>query len=169
MNAVSDHDAFNDVVAGNRVYSAEFALGGLEAHAERGLAIVTCMDSRMEPPRMLGLMPGDAKVLRNAGARVTEDVLRSLVLAHYLLGVDRAIVIAHTDCRMAKGSEEDVHEAVRLAGGPDTRSLEFAVTSDQEADLRADAQRIRSSPYLSELRVGGFLYDVRNGSITRIC
>jgi len=169
MSAVSSDDVFIDLVAGNRVYAASYALGGLTAHAERGLAIVTCMDSRIEPLRMLGLEPGDAKILRNAGARVTEDVLRSLVLAHYLLGVDRAIVIAHTDCRMAKGSEEDIHEAMRLAGGPDTRSLEFAVTSNQEADLRADVQRVRSSPYLAELRVGGFLYDVRNGSITKIC
>jgi carbonic anhydrase len=160
---------FTDVVAANRVYASGYGLGGLEARAARGLGIVTCMDSRIEPLQMLGLRPGDAKILRNAGARVTEDVLRSLVLAHHLLGVDRAMVIAHTDCRMAKGSEEDVHEAMRRAGAPDTRSLEFAVTSDQEADLRADVQRVRSSPYLAGLRVGGFLYDVRRGTLTQVC
>ena len=78
---------------------------------------------------MLGLRPGDAKILRNAGARVTDDVLRTLVLASYLLGVDRAMVIAHTDCRMATGSEDDVHTAVHEAGlkaaGFEEISVEF--------------------------------------------
>ena len=101
---------------------------------------------------MLGLAPGDAKILRNAGARVTDDVLRTLVLASYLLGVDRAMIIAHTDCRMANGSEDEVHAAVDAAGGPDTRSLSFLVTDDQEATLRSDVQRVRSWPYLREPR-----------------
>ena len=135
----------------------------------RGLAIVTCIDSRIEPLRMLGLRPGDAKILRNAGARVTEDVLRSLVLARHLLGVDRVMVIAHTNCRMATGQEEDVHEAIRAAGGPDTRSLEFEVTSDQRGDLCADVQRIRSFPYLDGVTVGGFVYDVASGVLSPVC
>ena len=78
-------------------------------------------------------------------------MLRTLVLASYLLGVDRAMIIAHTDCRMAAGSEDDVHAAVEAAGGPDTRSLSFLVTDDQEATLRADVQRVRSWPYLTRL------------------
>ena len=128
------------------------------------------MDSRIEPLRMLGLRPGDAKILRNAGARVTDDVLRTLVLATFLLGVDRVMVVAHTDCRMAGGTEEDVHAAVEEAGGPDTRSLAFLVTDDQEETLRDDVQRIRSSPYLSDrLEVGGFLYDVDSGRLTQLC
>jgi carbonic anhydrase len=90
----------------------------LQARAAKGLAVLTCIDSRIEPLAMLGLRPGDAKILRNAGARVTDDVLRTLVLASYLLGVDRAMVIAHTHCRMATGSEDDVHAAVSEAGGP---------------------------------------------------
>ena len=118
---------------------------------------------------MLGLGPGDAKILRNAGARVTDDVLRTLVLASYLLGVDRAMLIAHTDCRMAIGTEEDVHAAIGEAGGPDSRSLAFLVTSDQQAAVRADVQRVRSWPYLSRLQVGGFLYDVESGLITELC
>jgi carbonic anhydrase len=118
---------------------------------------------------MLGLAPGDAKILRNAGARVTDDVLRTLVLASYLLGVERAMVIAHTDCRMAAGTEDDVHAAVEQAGGPDTRSLSFLVSADQEATVRSDVQRVRSWPYLKNLRIGGFLYDVDHGSIARLC
>src|SRR5205085_10557959 len=132
-----------DVLAANETYAEGFPLRGLQAHAAEGLPIFTCIDSRIEPLAMLGLRPGDAKILRNAGARVTDDVLRTLVLASYLLGVDRAMVIAHTDCRMATGSEDDVHAAVSEAGGPDTRSLSFLVTADQEATVRADVQRVR--------------------------
>jgi carbonic anhydrase len=127
------------------------------------------MDSRIEPLAMLGLRPGDAKILRNAGARVTDDVLRTLVLATYLLGVDRLMVIAHTDCRMASGSEDDMHKAVREAGGPDTRELTFLVTDDQEAAVRSDVERVRSSPHLAHLRAGGFRYDVATGRLTQLC
>ena len=162
-------ETFSDVLAANDEYASGFALGGLEPVAARGLAVLTCMDSRIEPLTMLGLRPGDAKILRNAGARVTDDVLRTLVLASYLLGVDRAMVVAHTECRMAAGEEDDVHDAVAAAGGPDTRSLAFLVTADQEATLRADVQRVRSWPYLARLRVGGFLYDVDTGRLGRIC
>ena len=160
---------FADVLAANERYVANFALAALEARAARGLAVLTCIDSRIEPLAMLGLRPGDAKILRNAGARATDDVLRTLVLASYLLGVDRAMVIAHTRCRMAAGSEDDVHLAVREAGGPDTRSLAFLVTDDQEATIRADVQRVQSWPYLAHLHVGGFLYDVDTGRVAQLC
>jgi carbonic anhydrase len=160
---------FADVLAANDEYADGFELGGLEPVAARGLAVLTCMDSRIEPLRMLGLRPGDAKILRNAGARVTDDVLRTLVLASYLLGVDRAMVVAHTKCRMAAEDEDAVHAAVAAAGGPDTRSLAFFVSPDQEATVRGDVQRIRSSPFLQRLTVGGFLYDVDTGRLTQLC
>ncbi|MCP9487388.1 MAG: carbonic anhydrase [Gaiellaceae bacterium MAG52_C11] len=160
---------FADVLAANEAYASDFRLGGLQSRAAQGLAVLTCMDSRIAPLAMLGLEPGDAKILRNAGARVTDDVLRTLVLATYLLGVDRAMIVAHTDCRMAAGDEDDVHAALDEAGGPDTRSLAFLVTSDQEATLRDDVQRLRSSPYLVRLTVGGFLYDVETGRLAQIC
>ena len=162
-------EVFSDVLAANEAYAHDFRLAGLQAHAARGLAVLTCIDSRIEPLAMLGLAPGDAKILRNAGARVTDDVLRTLVLASYLLGVDRAMVIAHTKCRMAAGGENEVHTAVGEAGGPDTRSLAFLVTSDQEATLRGDVQRLQSWPYLTRLRVAGFLYDVDTGRVTQLC
>jgi carbonic anhydrase len=166
---VSNERTFADVLAANSTYADGFALSGLQARAAKGLAVLTCIDSRIEPLAMLGLRPGDAKILRNAGARVTDDVLRTLVLASYLLGVDRAMVIAHTDCRMATGSEDDVHTAVSEAGGPDTRSLAFLVTSDPEATVLADVQRVRSWPYLARLHVGGFLYDVGSGRLSQLC
>jgi carbonic anhydrase len=166
---VPSNETFADVLAANEKYVYGFRHAGLQAHAARGLAVLTCMDSRIEPLAMLGLGPGDAKILRNAGARVTDDVLRTLVLARYLLGVNRAMVIAHTKCRMATGSEDDVHTAVCEAGGPDTRSLTFLVTHDQDSTVRGDVQRVQSWPYLTGLRVGGFLYDVDTGRLTQLC
>jgi carbonic anhydrase len=162
-------DAFADVLGANADYAARYQLGGLEARAARGLGVLTCIDSRIDPLGMLGLSPGDAKILRNAGARVTDDVLRTLGLASYLLGVERVMVVAHTRCRMASGTEEDIHEAIRDAGGPDTRSISFLTTDDQEASLREDVQRVRSWPFLGAVEVGGFLYDLDTGRLHRIC
>lgn len=166
---MSSDDLFAAELEANRRYSDGFELAGLDGRAARGLAVVTCMDSRIEPLAMLGLRPGDAKILRNAGARVTEDVLRTLVLAFYLLGVDRAMIVAHTRCRMAATSEKDVHAAIHAAGGPDTRSLSFLVADHQEATLRADVQRVSSWPYLTGLAVGGFIYDVDTGRLQQVC
>ena len=157
------------MLAANAAYVEGFQLAGLPASARKRLAVLTCMDSRIEPLAMLCLRAGDAKILRNAGARVTDDVLRTLVLASYLLGVDRAMVVAHTKCRMAVASEDEVHAAIAEAGGPDTSNLEFLVTEDQQATVRADVQRARSWPYLARLRIGGFLYDVDTGRVTQLC
>lgn len=160
---------FSDVLEANSAYAASYSLAALEARAAKGLGVLTCMDSRIDPLRMLGLAPGDAKILRNAGARVTDDVLRTLVLASYLLGVDRVMVVAHTGCRMSGVSEDDVHAAVAAAGGPDTRSISFLTAQDQEAALRADVQRIESWPYLGSITVGGFLYDLTTGRLRHVC
>jgi carbonic anhydrase len=118
---------------------------------------------------MLGLKPGEAKILRNAGGRVTDDVLRTLVLAVYLLNVDRIMVVQHTRCKMASGNEDDVRAAISEAGGPDTRSLSFLTTQDQEGAIRADVQRVQSWPYLQGAKVGGFIYDLGDGRIRRVC
>ncbi len=157
---------FDDLLAANRDYAARFTSAGLKGGAARGLAVVTCMDSRIEPLQMLGLSKGDAKILRNAGGRVTDDVLRTLVLAVHLLGVDRVMVVAHTDCRMATVTDHQVHTAIRESAGIDTRSLEFRTMDDQEAALADDVQRIRSSPYLPDgLSVVGCRYDVSTGQV----
>jgi carbonic anhydrase len=166
---MADPDPFADALAANEVFATGYDLGGLEPTAARGLAVLTCMDSRIDPLQMLGLQKGDAKILRNAGARVTDDVLRTLVLARYLLGVDRVMVVAHTRCRMAGGTEEDVHEAITAAGGPDTRSMSFLTTDDQDAAVGLDVQRVRSSPYLERTEVGGFILDIDTGRLRRVC
>jgi len=165
---VQDHDAFTDVLAANEQYAGAFRLADLEATAARGLGVLTCMDSRIDPLGMLGLVPGDAKILRNAGARVTDDVLRTLVLASHLLDVDRVMIVAHTNCRMSGAKEDEVHDAISAAGGPDTRSISFLTTLDQERSLRADVQRVRSSPYLGNVVVGAFMYDLETGRLRQV-
>ena len=160
--------AFDDLYDANAKFAKKFGDSGLTGRAGRGLAVVTCMDSRIDPLGLLGLKPGDAKILRNAGARVTDDVLRTLVLASYLLGVERVMVVAHTDCRMSAGGEEHVHEAIQAAGGPDTRSISFLTTDDQDGAVRQDVQRVRSWPYLRDLAVDGFVYDLHTGLLRRV-
>jgi carbonic anhydrase len=165
---MSEDAIFDDVLAANEAYAEGFRHERLEPVAAKGLAVLTCMDSRIEPLAMLGLRPGDAKILRNAGARVTDDVLRTLVVATYLLGVRRVMVITHTDCRMT-GTEDEVHAAVLAQGGPDTRSLAFLMAEDSGTAVRDDVQRLRSWPYLRQLEVGGFLYSVETGRLKRLC
>ena len=162
-------EAFTDVLSANQEYTASYRDQNLEGRAARGLAVITCMDSRIDPLAMLGLDKGDAKILRNAGARVTEDVLRTLVLAVHLLGVRRVMVVAHTDCRMSKVTDEQVHADILAGSGIDTRSLDFNTVSDQTAVLTRDVRKIKSSPYLpADLAVIGCVYDIRTGGLSVI-
>lgn len=161
--------SFDDVMAANRRYAEGFDLGGLEPVAARGIGIVTCMDSRIEPLQMLGLKPGDAKILRNAGARVTDDVVRTLVLATHLLGVERIMVIAHTRCKMASATEDEVDAQILAQSGIDVRSIDFQMITDQADTLRRDVQRIRSSPFLPPgVEAAAFVYDVDTGVMTKV-
>ena len=162
--------AFDDVLAANDAYASTFTDTGRPGQAARGLAVVTCMDSRIDPLSMLGLEKGDAKILRNAGGRVTDDVLRTLVLATHLLGVDRVMVVEHTECKMASATDDEVHASILETSGVDTRSLEFRTMSDQRATIAEDVQRVRSSPYLPKgVVAAGFFYDVRTGRLTEVC
>jgi carbonic anhydrase len=166
---VHEDDQFADVLRANAAYARSFSPAGPDGRAARGLAVLTCIDSRIDPLTMLGLEPGDAKILRNAGARVTDDVLATLVIAKHLLDVERLMVIAHTDCRMIASSEEELHRAIRKSGGPDTSDLSFSTSPDQATSVRADVERVRAFEYLETLEVGGFVYDVTTGLLTRIC
>jgi carbonic anhydrase len=160
------HDQFSEVLSANAEYSKTFKYSELSGSAAKGLAIVTCMDSRINPLSVVGMRSGDAKILRNAGARVTEDVIRTLVLATYLLSVDRILVMPHTDCAMASGDEADIHALIDEKFGVDTRSLEFRTTSNQDAALAIDVNRIRAYPLLREgVTVAGAIYDVKTGTI----
>lgn len=157
-------EAFSDVVAANLDYAAHYTSAGPSGWAAKGLAVITCMDSRIDPLRVLGMSPGDVKILRNAGARVTDDVLRTLVLATYLLGVTRVLVMPHTDCRMASGEEAEVHALILEKSGVDTRSIEIRTVTDQVSALITDVVRVRAFPLLPpDLVVGGAILDVATG------
>lgn len=158
---------FSDVASANSAYAQQFTAKGLPARAARGLAIITCMDSRIDPLAVVGMKPGDAKILRNAGARVTDDVLRTLVLSTYLLGVERVLVMPHTKCRMASTTEAEIHRRIEDEFGVDTRGFEFRTVDDQAAALARDVRRVRSFPLLpARLVVAGAIYDVDTGRLS---
>ena len=133
------------------------------------MAIVTCMDSRIDPLGMLGLHPGDAKIFRNPGGRVTESGLEALVLGVHLLNVNRVLVIPHTRCAMASSTEEELREKVGASAGRDAHWQFFHVVRDQEEALRQDVAMVRSHPLIpAEVLVGGFMYDVDSGLLRRV-
>jgi carbonic anhydrase len=159
-------NGFADVLRSNEEFVREFKYSGLTGTARKGLAIVTCMDSRINPLAVVGMDAGDAKILRNAGARVTDDVLRTLVLASYLLGVVRVLVMPHTDCRMVISDEASIHETIKNQFGVDTSSLEFRTSSNQQEALAEDVSRIRSYPLLQKgVSVAGAIYNVSTGHL----
>lgn len=169
VTASFPHDVFRDLLTANTSYQNVFQDAGLTGRAAQGLAIVTCMDSRISPLEIMGLKPGDAKILRNAGARVTDDVLRTLLLASYLLNVTRILVMPHTDCRMARQDEAAIHAEIQSTFGVDTRSLEFRTTDDQIGSLAIDVNRIRAYPLLPKgVTVGGALFDVTTGALSPV-
>ena len=157
---------FDDLIAANREFAADFDLGGFDGVAHAGVAIVTCMDSRIDPLRMLGLKHGDAKIFRNPGGRVTSAALEALVLGVHLLGVERILVIPHTRCAMALNTEQELRVRVGKSAGQDATWQSFHVVEDQIAALQEDVQRIRSHPLIPEtVKIGGFLYYVDTGLI----
>jgi carbonic anhydrase len=160
---------FDDLLEANRRYRTEFHDSGVEGVAAKGLAVLTCIDSRIDPLAMLGLRAGDAKIVRNAGARVTHDALRSLVLAANLLGVTRVCVVQHTDCAMVGSTDEELRARIGAARGVDASGWDFLASSDQRATLRDDLEVIRSCPLLPpDLEVAGFIFDVHSGELVAV-
>lgn len=158
---------FDDLLEANQRYQEEFHDSGVAGRAAKGLAVITCIDSRIDPLRMLGLKAGDAKIIRNAGARVTDDALRSLVLAVNLLGVERVCVVQHTECAMAGGSDEELRTRIGELQHADASGWVFHAMDDQRAALAGDLAKIAECPLLpADLEVGGFVFDVRSGALT---
>jgi len=152
----------DDLLAANRSYMSTFDLGDLTAPAAKGLALVTCMDSRIEPLRMLGLVPGDAKIVRNAGGRVTRDALRSLILATNLLGVHRIAVMHHTGCAMTQRTDEDIRSALPA----EAADWEFLTMADPDEALRDDVERVRACSLIpAGTHVEGWRYHVESGLV----
>lgn len=160
---------FDDILDANRQFAADFRRGAMAAATQRHLAVVTCMDTRIDPLPVLGLQVGDAKVVRNAGGRVTDDVIRSLVLATTYLAVDRIAVMHHTRCALAGQTEEEA-----LAGIPTERRVGAAAgpmlaMPDPDAALAEDVRALREHAAIGPVAtIEGWRYDVDTGLVHRI-
>jgi carbonic anhydrase len=155
--------------AANEVYADSFREGDLPMPPGRRLAIVTCMDARLDPAKCLGLEVGDAHVIRNAGGLATDDALRSLVISHWLLGTQEVVVVAHTDCGMLTFSNDDLRSKLRDEAGADASDVDFRPFPVLEESVRRSVQTIRESPLLPDsLEVSGWIYDVHNGRINEV-
>jgi carbonic anhydrase len=162
-----------DLLAANARYANGFGEGALSMPPARGLVIVTCMDARLEPLAFLGLRLGDAHVIRNAGGRVTEDALRSLVISQRLLGTDAVLVIHHTDCGMLTFTDEQLRDRVRDELGNEAYAvaagMQFLPFADLAASVRDDLATIAASPLIpQEIPVYGLIYDVRTGLLQSV-
>ncbi len=160
---------FDDLLDANRTFADDFQLSGFDGIAKAGVAMVTCMDSRIDPLKMIGLEAGDAKILRNPGGRVTDQVLVAVVLGATLLQVKRVMVVEHTRCAMASQSDAKLHERIDEHTGTDSTWMTLGAISDQEQTIRADVHRITSHPLISDdVAVGGFIYDVDTGLLRQV-
>lgn len=161
--------SFDDLLAANQRYATS-APRNFDGYAHAGVAVVTCMDSRLQPLEMLGLFLGEAKILRTPGGHVTPDALAGCVLGVHLLNVDRILVIAHTRCAMAAGDDDSIHHRIAAATGADTFAMEFGATTDQLGRLRADVELLAGHPLIAgRAQVGGFRYDVDTGLLEQLC
>ncbi|MFZ2624244.1 MAG: carbonic anhydrase [Propionibacterium sp.] len=160
---------FDDLLAANENYVTDFPLAGASGLAAKGIAILTCMDARLEPLAMFGLHTGDAKVLRNPGGHLDEGSLNGCILAVELLGVDRICVVEHTQCAMAGGNDRAIVAKIAAATGDDASWCTFGADPDQPSHVREDVAHLRAHPLVGpHAAVGGFLYDVGTGRLTQI-
>src|SRR3954465_13023123 len=126
----------DEVNAANESYASGFAKGGLPLPPGRKFSVVTCMDARLDPAKFLGLQEGDAHVIRNAGGLVSDDALRSLVISHWLLGTQEALVIAHTGCGMLTFTNDDLRSKLADEAGADASDLDFLPFRDLDDSVR---------------------------------
>ncbi len=161
-------DDFSDLIAANKTFADSFSLSGFDGIAHAGVAVVTCMDSRIDPLGMLGLRPGDAKIFRNPGGRVTAAALEAIVLGVHLLNVKRVLVVPHTRCAMTTATEVELRQKIGEAAGQDASWQGFHVVHDQLAALEQDVAAVRAHPLVPDtIEVGGFVYDVDTGLINQ--
>ena len=155
---------FDDLLAANQEYAAAFDHDPFDGIAHAGIAVITCMDSRIEPLKMLGLELGDAKIFRNPGGRVTPQALEALVLGVHLLNVQRILVIPHTRCAMSANTEQELRDRIKASAGADPAWQAISVVTDQRAALNDDVQKVRTHPLIpASVQIGGFIYDVDTG------
>lgn len=150
----------------NERYAAGFDKGSLPMPPARGFAVLTCMDARIDPAKVLGLEEGDAVVIRNAGGLASDDAVRSVVISNALLGTTEAVVIGHTDCGMVTFTNETLRAKLREERGVDAAHLDFQPFSDLHERVRSSVRRLRETPLLpDDFGVAGFVYDVTTGRL----
>src|SRR4051812_14509205 len=150
----------DELRSANEQFASGFARGALPIPPGRKLAVVTCMDARLDPAQFLGLDEGDAHVIRNAGGLVSDDALRSLVISHWLLGTQEALVIAHTGCGMLTFTNDDIHAKLAHEAGADATGIDFLPFPDLDESVRESVERVRSSELLPDsFTATGYVYD----------
>ncbi|MCH8902054.1 MAG: carbonic anhydrase [Chloroflexi bacterium] len=159
----------DECLKANEGYAASFDKGGLPMPPGKKLAMVVCMDARLMPDQFLGLDIGDAHVIRNAGGIVTDDALRSLIISHKLTGANEFFVVNHTDCGMLTFEDETLRQRLTQETGADASGLQFYTFKNLEENVRAQVQKIKSSPFLSDdIPVSGFIYQVEDGRLRQV-
>jgi carbonic anhydrase len=159
----------DEVLAANKEYAAKFDLGGLAMPPARKLAVLACMDARLSVEQLLGLKTGDAHIIRNAGGIATEDALRSLIISHHLLGTQEFIVINHTDCGMVTFTDNQLLDKLEEKTGFSAVSPNhFHAFLDLERNVRRQVSRITHHPFVPNVPVRGFVYDVKTGKLAEV-
>ena len=158
---------FGRILAENERYTESFDRSALTPAPLSGLAIVACMDARLDVEETLGLRTGDAHIIRNAGGLATDDVIRSLIISQQLLGTDEIVVIGHTRCGLLEADEDALRERLALSTGQRLR-LEFGSFTDLETSVRASVERLRAHPCLKPVPVHGLIFDVSTGRLHEI-
>jgi carbonic anhydrase len=150
----------------NAAYASSFSKGNLPMPPGRHVAVLTCMDARLDPARFLGLEEGDAHVIRNAGGRASDDAIRSITISEQLLGTNEVVVIHHTDCGMLTFSNADLRKKLKQELNADAEHVDFLPFKDLEQSVRDDVATIKNSPFIPKnIEVSGFIYDVRSGRL----
>jgi carbonic anhydrase len=148
-------------------YAQQFDKGDLPLPPGRKVAVLACMDARLDPARVLGLEEGDAHVIRNAGGVLSDDAIRSLAISQNLLGTEEIVLLHHTDCGMLTFTDDEFESKLKDEAGqaPSWRAHAF---SDLEADVRAAIDGIKSSPFIPRKNVRGFVYEVETGKLREV-
>ncbi len=156
-----------ELIANNASYVAGFAKGGLPLPPAKKVAVLACMDARLDPAKALGLQEGDAHVIRNAGGVATDDALRSLVISQRLLGTEEVILVHHTDCGMETFSDDAVKDQI-LADTGLRPSFALEAFPKAEDDVKQTAARIKASPFVPHKNIRGFVYEVETGRLREV-
>ena len=157
----------DDLLRNNDAYARSFDKGGLPLPPARHLAVLACMDARLDPAKALGLQEGDAHVIRNAGGVASEDAIRSLVISQRLLGTEEIILIHHTNCGMETFSDDAVKDQILTDTGQ-RPSFALEAFPKAEDDVKQTAARIKASPFVPHKNIRGFVYEVESGRLREV-